>query len=169
MAESKFSSANDPRTTLHPRQFTLRHFFVLVAICSAAAFGYTWFKRAVGPTQFLTAAQSGDVESLRKLARSGVDIHYRDGWHTTALMMATSHGQIECVRFLIENGADPDERSRFNATPLIWAAESGKMEIVELLIENGAVTSLTDENGLTAADHARQNSHNELARFIDAK
>lgn len=169
MAEWKFSSANDPRGAQHTRQFTLRHFFALVTICSVAAFGYTWFKRASAPTELLAAARIGDVDSLQQLVRSGVDIHYRDGWHTTALMVATSHGHTESVRFLIENGADPNERSRFNATPLICAAKSGRMAIVKYLIENGAVTSLTDENELTAADHARQNGFDELANFIDKK
>ena len=135
---------------LHSRQFTLRHFFILIAICSVVAVGYTWVKRSSRSTDFLTAAQHGDVDRLQQLVRSGVDVHYRDGWQTTALMLSASHGRIECVRFLIENGADPNERARFNATPLIWAAESGRMEIVKFLTENGSLTSLTDDNGLSA-------------------
>jgi len=167
MAKFEFSSACDPRATLQTRQVTLRHLFALVVICSILVAGYSLVKRAIGPHEFLDAAQSGDIDSLRELARSGVDIHYRDGWHTTALMMAASHGQIECVQFLIDSGANPNERSRFNATPLIWAAESGYKEIAELLIENGAVPSLVDESGLTASDHARQNGYTALAGFIN--
>ena len=153
---------------LQNRQFKLRHIITLVAIFSVVAVGYTWIKRASRSTELLSAAQHGDVDRLRQLVRSGVDVHYRDGWQTTALMLSASHGRIECVRFLIENGADPNERARFNATPLIWAAESGRMEIVKLLTESGALTSLTDEDGLSAADHARQNGYNEIADFIES-
>ena len=167
MAKWRFSPPTDSNTTLRTQQFTLRQFLALVAICSVAAFGYTWFQRAVAPTKFLNAAKLGDVDKLRSLAHSGVDIHYRDGWHTTALMMAASHGRIESVQFLLKNGADPNERSRFNATPLIWAAESGQTEIVKLLLAHGAIASSADDNRMTATDHALQNGYDDLASLIN--
>lgn len=156
----------DPKMMPPKRQYTLGHLFVVVLVCSLLATVYTLAKRAARPNEFLNAAKSGDLERLQQLVRSGVDVHYRDGMHTTALMMASSHGRIDCVQFLLDNGASPNERARFDGTPLIWAAESGKMDVVKLLLNNGAITTLTDLDGLTAADRAKKNGYIQIANYI---
>jgi ankyrin repeat protein len=167
--EFKFSSAEDPTLALSRRQFTLRQLFAWMAMGAVILFGYRWVQHAQRPTELLTAAKNGDLVQIQRLVGSGVDIHYRDGWNTTALMLASSYGHLACVWNLLECGADPNERSRFDATPLIWAAKMGHKDVEELLIEHGAVTSLTDANALTAADHARLNGFMELSDSIASR
>ncbi len=166
-APAWFSSSHDPKLGPARRQFTLRHFFALTTVCCVALVVYTQVKRISRPTEFLDAAQRGDLVSLRRLLNLGVDVSHKDGWSTTALMMASVNGHAECVRHLVENGADPNERSRFNATPLIRAAESGSLETVKFLIENGADPSLTDSEGMTAVDRARKIGRQDIVDCIE--
>ena len=54
--------------------------------------------------------------------------------------------------------------------PLHLAAEAGRAEAVEVLVSHPSCdVSITDEDGLTAADAARLRRHGDIAALIEAK
>jgi ankyrin repeat protein len=54
----------------------------------------------------LQATESGDVDAIRKLIGTGVDVDAADEWGVTALMVAASKGNSEIAQLLIEQGAN---------------------------------------------------------------
>lgn len=54
----------------------------------------------------LVAAQSGDVDGLRKLVASGLSVNSTNFDSVTPLHEACLAGQLSCVRLLLELGAN---------------------------------------------------------------
>lgn len=54
----------------------------------------------------------------------------------------------------------------FGFTPLMEAAYNGQVDMVEILLQHGADPRLRDEEGRTAADHARAQGHASLAERL---
>lgn len=51
------------------------------------------------------AAESGDVDALRRLADAGADLDHRgDGWLGPAIVLAANNGHSDAARFLLERG-----------------------------------------------------------------
>ncbi|XP_021724532.1 BTB/POZ domain-containing protein At2g04740 isoform X1 [Chenopodium quinoa] len=57
------------------------------------------------------AARAGDVDRLRYLLESGVNVNARDQWDSVALYYACLAGHLEAARMLLENGAICDEHT----------------------------------------------------------
>jgi ankyrin repeat protein len=70
------------------------------------------------------------------------------------------------VARLLAAGADPDARQEGGFTPLMGAAGAGRADLASALLAAGADPALTDRHDHTAADHARQHGHNELAERL---
>jgi len=72
----------------------------------------------------------------------------------------------ELVRMLIDAGADPNARSASGGTPLHTAGFTGNVAVTQMLLAAGADPEATDAKGLTALDHARAQSHPEVASIL---
>lgn len=89
--------------------------------------------------QLLEAARSGDLEQMKQIVDSGVDINSKTEYGSTALFFACDRGHFEIVKYLLKNGAEVDTKDTFyNATPLTWAQANGHDKIIVLLLEAGA-------------------------------
>ena len=95
------------------------------------------------------AAHIGDVESLRALIESGVDVKVRQHIEGTALQEAVKwkgderHGvpeerHAEAIELLLENGADPNIADYRGLTPLHCAALKADKFLVRRLLDVGA-------------------------------
>ena len=70
---------------------------------------------------------------------------------------AAAEGQVPLTMALLAAGADIDCRlPRNGRTPLHLAADRGHVQIVQILLAAGADPTVTDAEGLTAADIARR-------------
>lgn len=99
-------------------------------------------------------AEKGEIERLRKLFDSGVDVNTVSTGDGTALIGAARAGRLETIEFLLDNDADPNVTSRGDGSPLIAAAEGGHVEIVARLLDAGAnIDEIVpgDENPLMGA------------------
>jgi bla regulator protein BlaR1 len=99
-------------------------------------------------------SEKGEIDTLRQLLSTGVDINTVVPGDGTALIGAASGGQLETIEFLLDSGADPNVVCLGDGSPLIAAAERGQTEIVSRLLEAGAnIDEIVpgDENPLMGA------------------
>ena len=94
-------------------------------------------------TQLIEAIKKGDLEQVKKLVSSGVDVN--DDEVLSPLGLAAARGHLEIVKFLLDSGAEVDKtfkRGELVVTALALAAQHSRTEIateiVKLLIERGA-------------------------------
>lgn len=99
-------------------------------------------------------AEKGDIDRLRKLLDSGVDVNTVAPGDGTALIGAARAGRLETIEFLLDSNADPNVTCRGDGSPLIAAAEGGHVAIVARLLDAGAnIDEIVpgDENPLMGA------------------
>jgi ankyrin repeat protein len=106
-----------------------------------------------GVSPVLSAAASGDVETVRLLLDAGDRADNfprlnqpRDAFvagFRTPLMWAAYHNDVRMVRLLLEHGADPNKPTYFG-NPLSHACWSDSLEAAEVLIAQGANVNARD-------------------------
>ena len=81
---------------------------------------------------------------IQLLIEHGVDLHARDGNHSTPLHLASSWRNAEVVQLLIHEEADIHARDGSHSTPLHLASSRGNAETMRLLIDHGADVNARD-------------------------
>lgn len=114
----------------------------------------------------LDATKQGDVDEVRQLVDSGVDVDGRIRGDGTALIMAARQGDLEMIDLLIELGADPDQASRGDGNPLIMAAKSGHADAVKRLLAAGADVNAIVPHDETALINAARASNLEIVKLL---
>ena len=89
----------------------------------------------------------------------------------TGLLDAARAGDEARVRALLPPTSAAEEKGPPDApdgvTPLMAAAAGGHETVVELLLKRGADPALRDQQGHSAAAHARAAGHTHLAERLD--
>ncbi|RDU56181.1 ankyrin repeat domain-containing protein [Helicobacter sp. MIT 00-7814] len=83
-------------------------------------------------------ARADDVESLKILLDSGLNVNLANEQGNTLIMLAAYNNSLACARLLLERGADVDKRNDKGQTPLAGVCFKGYYEMAKLLIEHGA-------------------------------
>ncbi|NBC66897.1 MAG: ankyrin repeat domain-containing protein [Bacteroidetes bacterium] len=113
------------------------------------------------------ASLQGDLESVRQIVDSGVNIEEGDQLDRTPLMFASFNGHSEVVLFLIEQGADVQKQNSEGRTPLMFASSGPFPETVELLLENGADPNIKDSvEGWSALMYAAAEGNMEVIEVL---
>ncbi|HEX6097312.1 MAG TPA: M56 family metallopeptidase [Thermoanaerobaculia bacterium] len=102
----------------------------------------------------VAAAQYGDLEAVRGLLDSGMDVDTLQDGDGTALIGAARGGQLAMVNYLLDRNADPNLACPGDGNPLIAAAAHGHALTVQLLLDRGArIDDVVpgDENALITA------------------
>lgn len=81
----------------------------------------------------VVAAESGKLELVDQLLRSGVSTEQTDARGRTALLVATLRGDMAMARRLLAAGAHADAADAGGDTPLAAARRQGPPELVQLL------------------------------------
>ncbi|MBK3516503.1 outer membrane protein assembly factor BamB family protein [Carboxylicivirga marina] len=85
------------------------------------------------------AAKVNDVNSIKELIASGVDVNAKSEYGATALTFAADKNNTESIKILLENGADPNARDYFyQSTPFEWSFYENNVEVIALMIKHGA-------------------------------
>ena len=102
-------------------------------------------------TEIGTLAKQGNVEGLKKLVSSGVNVDSVDkdsSWSYTPLILATKSEKRDVVKYLLENNANPNLLDAADSSALKYAVQLGNYEIVKLLLEHKANPEVsTDDEG----------------------
>jgi ankyrin repeat protein len=123
---------------------------------------------ATGRTALMMAAFEGHRDVVQLLLDHGAAVDQRDGAGRPALMYAASGPYPGIVELLLERGASVDlVESEEGWTALMFAAGEGHRPVVEVLLDHGANPEIADSDGDTAADHARERGHEDLARLLE--
>jgi ankyrin repeat protein len=139
----------------------------------------------------MTAARTGNVDSIKLLVETGAKIDAKENWQgQTALMWAAAQNNAAAVTTLIDLGADKNERSKLLSfpefkfetsgmvvtvlprggwTPLMYAARDGAVAAVSALADAKADLNATDPDGTTALMYAIINAHFDTAAVLIEK
>ncbi|MDD5773688.1 MAG: ankyrin repeat domain-containing protein [bacterium] len=98
----------------------------------------------------ISAAEKGDINTVKQLLDQGADINVKDRNGITALITAVWNSYTEIVKLLLEKGADVNAKDDYGRTVLMKAVEDGNIEIIKLLMDKGADINKKDIDGNTA-------------------
>ncbi|XP_064598628.1 putative ankyrin repeat protein RF_0381 [Liolophura sinensis] len=94
-----------------------------------------------------TAVSAGDVKTVRRLVKGGVDVNTRYWFYGTLLHEAVFSGSADIISLLIQAKVDVNATNKDGRTALHLAARSGNEEICALLLKSGANTNLLSSDG----------------------
>lgn len=109
--------------------------------------------------QLIQAAGSGDLEQMKALLATSIDVNALDSNGDTALGDAAYYGRVQAVELLLEHGAIVDRRFRNGWTALMQASSKGHTAIAEVLLGRGADVNAKNEIGVTPLFCASGNGH----------
>ena len=113
-----------------------------------------------------TAAQQGDLDTIKAVLAEGVDVNTSNAIGATALHVAASAGQTGACELLLARGANPNARILNGQTPLHWAAYSKQVDAAQQLLAAGADIDARDRNNRTPLDIAVLHRPNEIVDLI---
>ncbi|XP_039016677.1 integrin-linked protein kinase 1-like isoform X2 [Hibiscus syriacus] len=91
-----------------------------------------------GGVRLMYSANEGDLDGIRELLDSGIDVNFRDIDDRTALHVAACQGQTDVVSLLLQRGADVQSTDRWGSTPLADAIYYKNHDVIKLLEKHGA-------------------------------
>ena len=92
-----------------------------------------WFTGEQGKANFLMAAASGNVESLKFALDVGFNIEEKNSDMQTALMLASANGNFDIVKLLVERGAQLHARDIDRMSAMLLASMHGTSHNIYLL------------------------------------
>ena len=122
-------------------------------------------KTVEGRTPLHLAVRNDQPEMVTLLLEEGADVKITDGQGWSCLHLAVIRGHSDCVVSLLHQGVDVDQLTR-GWTSLHLASLTQREDILSLLINAGASTSLTNGQGKTALDIARDSDNGKTAAII---
>ncbi|MEB3900209.1 ankyrin repeat domain-containing protein [Pseudomonas putida] len=129
-------------------------------------------KDNIQDSPYLYAGARGLNDILRLTLDHGADLKSTNRYGGTALIPAAERGHVETVQLLIDAGVDVDHLNRLHWTALLEAVILGDggprhVEIVRRLLAAGADPMITDKDGVTALEHARQRGYREMVSLLE--
>ncbi|XP_073698764.1 ankyrin repeat domain-containing protein 54 [Garra rufa] len=101
------------------------------------------------------AANSNDIDTVRRLLEEDTDPCAADDKGRTALHFSSCNGNESIVQMLLSYGADPNQRDSLGNTPLHLAACTNHVPVITTLLRGGARVDALDRAGRTPLHLAR--------------
>ena len=80
----------------------------------------------------------GDVEKITFLLSNGANIHHKNIFRNSPIILTSFTGFIEIIKLLILNGANIYDEDGYGNSCISCASINGKIEIIKLLLSKGA-------------------------------
>ncbi len=120
-------------------------------------------------SKLTTAAAENDMNLVKSLLKTNIDVDSRD-WDTqTPLMAASSKGHINMVKHLISAKADVNIVDKDNVTALMEASISGHKNVVDYLLNNGANVNAVSTTGFSSLWLASSEGHLDVVKILIKK
>jgi hypothetical protein len=113
----------------------------------------------------LSYAQNGNLNRVKSLLNSGLNINSRNAGESTALIQAAKYGRLSVVRELLNKGANVNLSDTDGRTALMEAAARSS-EIVKTLVEKGANINARDKQGRSAIVIAAYNNMIGIVKYL---
>jgi ankyrin repeat protein len=122
---------------------------------------------AYAPDELHKAAGQSDIEKVKEILSTKVDVDARDSFGGTALHAAMFQNDMQIVKLLIDYGFDVNAKGVSNGyTPLHDSVWADNLPAARLLIENGADLSIKNNEGQTPAEKAKAEGKQELYEYL---
>jgi ankyrin repeat protein len=112
------------------------------------------------------AIMGRDLEMVKLLRQSGLDIRHRTPYGETYLHYAAAHDSRDIAEYLIECGLEVDSVKDGGLTPLHMAALLGCADAARLLAQKGARLDIRSRDGGTPLHYAVAARNTEIADFL---
>ena len=122
-------------------------------------------KTKLGRTPLHLAVRNDHPEIVTLLLEEGADGNITDSQGWSCLHLAVIRGHSDCLVSLLHQGVDVDQLTR-GWTSLHLASLTNREDILSLLINAGASTALTNGQGKTPLDIARESDNGKTAAII---
>jgi len=123
-------------------------------------------KTTLGTTA-LTSSVFGNIEVMRILIDSGIDVHIKDNMGHTALISAVEMNKLEMTELLLMSGIDPNEQdSKAGITPLHMAVLAQRYPLVKLLLQYGGNPRIKAQRLGSALDIAKKKQDEQMLELL---
>lgn len=112
------------------------------------------------------AVRNWDLEGVKQLLDSGVDVNIEDENYETALLHAAYTGNVRMIKLLLDRGAKINHMNGDIETALHISINRGHKIIVELLLERGANVNTEDYYSKTAVNNACENGNLDIVKLL---
>ncbi|ORX61211.1 ankyrin [Piromyces finnis] len=123
-------------------------------------------KNHLSVLSLINAIKREDIEKIKNLIDSGVDINRRNLDGCTPLFYAVKTGNLEITKYIIECGAYLNLMDRYGYTPLSHAIKIGSLEIVKYLIEKEIDINVINEYGYTPLIYAIKKEDIDIIKYL---
>jgi len=89
----------------------------------------------ISAEDFLSAAENGDLSTIKKYIKQNGDIEVKTKYGRTALLLATWEGYLRIVKALVIAGANIEIKDNSNSTSLQLAKFKNHKEIIKVLTD----------------------------------
>jgi len=124
------------------------------------------YKNHLSILSLINAINREDIEKVKSLIESGVDINRRNLDGCTPLFYAVKTGNLEITKCIVEKKAFLNLMDRYGYTPLSHAVKIENLEIVKYLIENEININVINEYGYTPLIYAIKTENIEIIKCL---
>jgi ankyrin repeat protein len=124
-----------------------------------------------GFTPVALAAFFSQPAAAKALIAAGADVNAaaKNPLKVQALHAAVAGRNLEIVRAILEAGGNPNAQQQAGFRPMHEAGGNANRALAELLLRHGADPSLTNDDGKSAIDLAREKGQAEFADWLETR
>lgn len=117
-------------------------------------------------TEFLLAAEQGNINALKACLDKGVDINATNRQKRTAIIIASLNKQYACVEHLISAGADIDKQDNTCFNPFLISCLTNDLTLLRIILPAGPDLERLTRFGGVGITPASEKGHVEIVREL---
>lgn len=117
-------------------------------------------------SQFLQAADNGDLSQMQVLMATGVDINATNRQGRTAITLASLKQRYECVEYLIAHGADINKQDQTCFNPFLLACLNNDLRLLRITLKANPDLNCLSRFGGVGLTPACEKGHLDIVREL---